>query len=172
MVQGTTSSRNIERGGRGRMKVEITIDEVELAHVYAWTAHHGQTDKRGDDYFWHLCRVAGRCKTPQTKAVAYLHDILEDTPVQIHQLMQLFTKETVEAVKVLTRDDDDTYERYIQRVVASKNRLAIVVKANDIEDHLRDTTYISDELINRYNLARVIIYQTMLDNMTVYCGRA
>lgn len=61
-------------------------------------------------------------------AVCYLHDIVEDTDVTIHDLDKDFTISVVFAVDLLTKDDR-SYEQYINDI--RKNWLAREVKICD-----------------------------------------
>ena len=53
----------------------------ELAFQIAKKAHSKQVDKAGKDYILHPMKVASYMDTDTEKAVAYLHDVLEDTNV-------------------------------------------------------------------------------------------
>ena len=50
----------------------------ELAFQIAKKAHSKQVDKAGKDYILHPMKVASYMDTDTEKAVAYLHDVLED----------------------------------------------------------------------------------------------
>ena len=50
------------------------------AEALARAAHATQVDLSGEPYTNHLARVAARVTSDDEKAVAWLHDILEDTP--------------------------------------------------------------------------------------------
>ena len=75
------------------------------------------------------------------KAVAYLHDALEDTDASVDELRNMFSTEIVDAVITLTRNKDDSYFEYIQKV--SKSKLAKKVKAADLLHNL-DITRIKE----------------------------
>ncbi|CZQ97351.1 HD domain-containing protein [Trichococcus flocculiformis] len=59
----------------------------ELAFEIAKAAHAGQTDKAGLDYILHPLQVAAEMTTDEEKAVALLHDIIEDTDVTASELL-------------------------------------------------------------------------------------
>ncbi|MDQ9887923.1 guanosine-3',5'-bis(diphosphate) 3'-pyrophosphohydrolase, partial [Acinetobacter pittii] len=66
------------------------------------------------------------------KAVAYLHDVIEDTWATTGDLKNAgFSDEIIEAVKLLTRDKDMDYEKYIENLC--KNPVAKTVKLADLE---------------------------------------
>lgn len=113
----------------------------ELALQIAKKAHEGQVDKAGKDYILHPMTVASYMDTDTEKAVAYLHDALEDTDASVDELRNMFSTEIVDAVITLTRNKDDSYFEYIQKV--SKSKLAKKVKAADLLHNL-DITRIKE----------------------------
>ena len=67
-------------------------------------AHEGQKDKGGNDYIEHVKIVANLVDTESEKAVALLHDIVEDTETTLEDLMAAgIPNEVVEAVAVITK---------------------------------------------------------------------
>lgn len=75
------------------------------------------------------------------KAVAYLHDVLEDTSVTVDELRKMFPNEIVDGVITLTHRKDESYFEYISRVSTSK--LVKKVKAADLLHNL-DITRIKE----------------------------
>lgn len=113
-----------------------TMDElVDLSRRVAVDAHDGILDKSGNPYIDHIFRVAERVEDPKEKMVAYLHDALEDTPVNEEDLRYLgFPDDVIKAVVVISKDNGENYDRYISHV--AKNPLATAVKLADLEDNL------------------------------------
>ena len=70
----------------------------ELAFQIAKKAHSKQVDKAGKDYILHPMKVASYMDTDTEKAVAYLHDVLEDTNVTEDELRNMFPNEIVDGV--------------------------------------------------------------------------
>lgn len=104
----------------------------ELAFEIAKEAHAGQTDKAGLDYILHPQQVAAMVTTDEEKAVALLHDIIEDTDVTVSDLLAKgLPANVVEAVKALTKKDNQNYAAYLAGV--KKNRLATAVKLADLK---------------------------------------
>ena len=104
----------------------------ELAFEIAKTAHAGQTDKAGLDYILHPLQVAAEMTTDEEKAVALLHDIIEDTDVTANELLAKgLPDNVVEAVKALTKKHNQNYAAYLAGV--KKNRLATAVKLADLK---------------------------------------
>ena len=112
---------------------------LQTAERIARVAHAGQTEKlSGLDYAQHLARVAARVESDDAKAVAWLHDVIEDTPLTVVDLRRAGIPEPVlEAVLILTHDKADTYAEYIACIRDEGNRLALTVKLADLRDHLR-----------------------------------
>lgn len=104
----------------------------ELAFEIAKTAHAGQTDKAGLDYILHPLQVAAEVTTDEEKAVALLHDIIEDTDVTASELLAKgLPDNVVEAVEALTKKHNQNYAAYLAGV--KKNRLATAVKLADLK---------------------------------------
>ena len=104
----------------------------ELAFEIAKAAHAGQTDKAGLDYNLHPLQVAAEVTTDEEKAVALLHDIIEDTDVTASELLAKgLPDNVVEAVEALTKKHNQNYAAYLAGV--KKNRLATAVKLADLK---------------------------------------
>lgn len=104
----------------------------ELAFEIAKEAHAGQTDKAGLEYILHPLQVAAEVTTDEEKAVALLHDIIEDTDVTASELLAKgLPDNVVEAVEALTKKHNQNYAAYLAGV--KKNRLATAVKLADLK---------------------------------------
>lgn len=115
---------------------ELEEDEfnILLAKNIAKSVHKGQVDKAGVDYFaGHLTTVANGVNNNKAKAIAYLHDSLEDTPLTSKELLKVFDKDIVKAVKVLTKPKNVKYLTYIRNV--KTNSLAKQVKLSDLRNN-------------------------------------
>ena len=98
-------------------------DDVKLAHEIAKRAHHDQVDKAGAPYILHSETVASFVTKDDEKIVAYLHDVIEDTPYQLSDLEEAgFSSEIIKAVDLLTRKDGQSYKQNLK-----------LVKRNDIK---------------------------------------
>ena len=114
---------------------------LELALSIATEAHRGQFDKAGIDYIEHPIYVASQVDTEEERAVALLHDVIEDSPVSAEELLQAGLPETVvTAVQVLTKKKEQDYQTYLETV--KKNPLARVVKLADLK-HNSDLSRLS-----------------------------
>ncbi len=122
----------------------------DVALRIAIKAHEGQKDKAGRAYVMHPIRVAERCKNPQAKVVALLHDTIEDTEVTAEQLRsEGMPEEIVTAVLLLTKRTGEDYDDYVRR--AAENAISREVKMADLEDNMdvRRLLTISDEDVAR-----------------------
>lgn len=137
----------------------LTKTAFELAKKY----HEGQVDKAEEPYIYHVLAVglfAGldakdNKEMERLIAIGLLHDILEDTKLEISELRKRIKDPVVcDTVVILTRKKDETYAEYILRV--KESRLATIVKLADIELHLRSTNgfEMPESLKKRYEKAR------------------
>ena len=111
------------------------MDQIQLAQQICQEAHDGQVDKAGKPYYLHPFAVADMCETEEEKVVAYLHDVLEDSEYdEMYLRMCGFSEKVVEAVKTLTKDLDEDYMQYIDRI--SQNKLATSVKLADLSHNM------------------------------------
>ncbi|HGL0517052.1 TPA: GTP pyrophosphokinase [Streptococcus pneumoniae] len=112
--------------------------QATKAHEVAKKAHFGQTDRAGIDYIKHPETVASFVTTDVEKAVAYLHDVIEDTTLTLLDLKKEgFSKNIIEAVDILTKKKGQDYQSYLNLV--KTNELARVVKLADLR-HNSDLT--------------------------------
>lgn len=105
---------------------------INIALSIAKKAHAGQVDKAGIDYIQHPLYVASQVKTEQEKAVALLHDVLEDSDITAADLLAYaLSNEVVTAVQTLTKKKGQRYQDYLEKV--KSNDLARVVKLADLK---------------------------------------
>ena len=116
----------------------MTLELSHLARGIAMTAHLGQKDKGGEPYIGHPARIALAVERAnyedEAVAVAWLHDVVEDTPWDLHDLMGVgFPPEVINAVEAITHRSHESRADYYTRV--KENRLAHIVKWYDVEDN-------------------------------------
>lgn len=119
--------------------IEFLVElDVKKTLDFVKKAHSGQL--YGDDPYWtHPRKVAvigrklfGQKFNQDAIKVAFLHDVVEDTKFSIEQLSRIgYSPEIVEAVSLLTKNKNLTYKENIKAIIASGNRLAIMVKYAD-----------------------------------------
>lgn len=104
----------------------------DLALSIAKKAHKGQYDKAGVNYIEHPLFVASLVDTQEEKAVALLHDVLEDSPYTAEELVLAGLPETVvSAVQTLTNKKGQDYQQYLELVKSSP--IARRVKLADLK---------------------------------------
>ncbi len=116
------------------------MNDLGRAKALAYLMHRGQ--RYGSmPYTYHLSQVAESQDVMRggeiMMSAAWLHDILEDTPVTLSDLHNFgFDQRVIDTVCILTRDDpdDEPYTTYITRVGFS--RRATIIKLADLKCHL------------------------------------
>jgi 3-dehydroquinate dehydratase len=114
-----------------------TNDLVERAKALAYRAHAGQVDKAGRPYIEHVARVAAAVsEDPDTEAVAWLHDVLEDSVAFNVEVFDSFPAKVWLATMRLTRvggQSSDDYYRNLRR-----SPITLRVKLADIADNANE----------------------------------
>jgi hypothetical protein len=112
------------------------------AHIARSIAEEGYRDRRnrfGDRLFDHAHRVADAVPT-QAQAVAWLHELLEETDADPGALCERgLSPVELAALELLTRMPTESYELYALRIAFApgpEGALARTVKVADIDDHL------------------------------------
>ena len=97
------------------------IELLELAIKTATEAHKGQTDKGGNPYIAHPTAVAAMVDNIEHKIVAYLHDVVEDTPITLEDLAGMgFPSGIVNSVRLLTKTKGLSNHEYLERIKADE----------------------------------------------------
>lgn len=116
-------------------------DQGALAEAIATDAHRGQFRNDGvTPYIEHPKRVASMLATRGSTlvAIAWLHDVLEDTAITAQDLLQQgIRQDIIDSVIRLTKDPSLTYEQNIDRICGDPN--AELVKIADHLDNLSDS---------------------------------
>lgn len=112
----------------------INTKLTRKAMIIAYEAHKNQVDKSGVPYIYHPIHVAEQMDTENECIIALLHDVVEDTNVTFKQLGEVFSKEIIDILKLLTKKKDIDYYEYINKV--KENTVARKVKIADIEHNL------------------------------------
>ena len=106
---------------------------AEKAEVQARCLHHGQKDKAGKPYIEHLEFVVEHLddSTDEMRAVAWLHDSVEDTAISIDEIQEQFGNVIANAILAISKRKDEDYQDYLIRV--KQNALARSVKLADLQ---------------------------------------
>ena len=106
---------------------EMTIKAMKIAYE----AHLGQLDYNDVPYIFHPYHLAEQMDDEVCCTVALLHDVVEDTPITLSDLEQIFPAQVVEIVRLLTHDEGVDYFDYIREI--KKNPIATKVKLEDLK---------------------------------------
>jgi len=108
---------------------------INKALEIAIKAHSQQVDKAGEAYILHPLRVMHQFVDKDLMIVSILHDVIEDSSFTLDDLADAgFSIEIIDAINCLTKQKDETYQSFIDRVMT--NSLAVKVKIADIKDNL------------------------------------
>jgi (p)ppGpp synthase/HD superfamily hydrolase len=117
-------------------------------------AHQDQTDKQDVAYILHPIRVAEALRrdgwSTAHQLTAVIHDLVEDTGVELGDIHRHFGEIIRDSVDALTRrkDEDETYKDYIRR--CCEDNLALTVKKYDVHDNADPRRYCKEVPYSRY----------------------
>jgi len=116
----------------------IDTQSLNEAIAMAVEAHNSQVDKNGHPYILHPLRVMtdvydGGYDLATVRA-AVLHDVVEDTDVELDEVQTTFGDWTAILVDCVSRADGETYKDFIERV--AENDDATAIKLADIRDNM------------------------------------
>lgn len=109
---------------------------LEKAIEIAARSHAGTRDKQqqGNPYILHPLRVMMGVEGEETRIVAVLHDVVEDTHITLDDIRaEEFSENIVEALGLVTHEDDQSYLEYV--IGCRKNEIARQVKLSDLQDN-------------------------------------
>jgi len=111
------------------------MDIIEKSLQIALEAYAGKKDKAGKTYILHPLRIMGTMETEEEMSVALLHDVIEDSEFTAEDLLaQGIPDNIVDAVSLLSKVDEESYEQFIKKILS--NKLASKIKKADIEDNI------------------------------------
>ena len=137
----------------------MSATQTEIAKFIAIQAHEGQLDKAGKPYIEHPRTVADAVEDDVAKAVAWLHDVVEDTSMTFDDLQAAgIASEVINHLRLLTHDKSVPYMEYI---AALKNDpVAREVKLADLR-HNSDLSRLNT--ITDKDRERLVKYQQALE---------
>ena len=128
------------------------------AYVFARKAHENQKRASGEEYFTHPCAVARILSDlgldAKAIAAAFLHDVIEDTPVSEGDIRKEFGEEVLELVVGVTKLDkiqfhskeEEQAENFRKIFVAmAKDIRVIIIKLADRLHNMRSLNFLSKE---------------------------
>lgn len=105
--------------GQRKRGVTSPWELLHAARKLAWAAHRGQVDKAGQDYVGaHVADVARRVARfgPRPEVVAWLHDVVEDTDVELDDIHRGFGEEITYDVDAITHREHEPRTAYYARI--------------------------------------------------------
>jgi hypothetical protein len=156
--------------GEAELSETISLDTIKKL---ARRVHAGQVDPDGMPHYAHCERVANAVETWEEKAVALLHDAIEDSDETAQSLRAKGVPALiVEGVEILTRRARESYMHYVARVADALGEgadLARVIKVADASDNLsRSRTPALAERAQKYE--QVLAYLTQRHEKCPFCG--
>ena len=145
----------------------IYTDKTKKAMKLCYEAHKDQVDKSGLPYVFHPAHVAEQMTDEATTIVALLHDVVEDTDYTLEDLAaEGFEKEILEAVALMTHEDDVPYLDYVAKL--KNNPIARAVKLADLA-HNSDLSRIGEldeetrKRLEKYKKATALLKESIAD---------
>ena len=156
------------------------LDLVLRAHDFAKKAHTNQKRASGEDYFTHPCAVAEILVNlgldAATVAAAFLHDVIEDTPVSEGDIKKEFGDEVLELVLGVTKleriefvsHEEEQAENFRKIFVAmAKDIRVIIIKLADRLHNMRSLNFLSHERQIRMARETLDIFVPLADRLGI-----
>lgn len=116
-----------------QMQKILSYKDLSKAIILATQLHERQKDKAGNPYIEHCFKVMLKVNSLEEKIIAILHDTIEDCNYDVYSIALEFNEQIAIAVNLLTKNPEDNYETYIDKLIASNNINALKVKQADLE---------------------------------------
>jgi (p)ppGpp synthase/HD superfamily hydrolase len=149
------------------MSTERLLELLELAKKVAIQAHADKLDDGGEPYWKHPEAVAARMTSLEGKMAAWLHDVVEDTPITIEDLRRMgFPSLVLDAVYAVTRQiRHGQKEKYIAEFIPRIKRsgpLAVELKLADLDHNMSPERVAKlppekQDIVRRYERAKRIL---------------
>ncbi len=153
---------------------------LEKAYYFAKEAHKNQKRVSGEEYFTHPCAVAKILidlgLDAHTVAAAFLHDVIEDTPVSEGDIKKEFGDEVLELVQGVTKLDkiefnsreEEQAENFRKIFVAmAKDIRVIIIKLADRLHNMRSLNFLSAERQQRIARETLDIFVPIADRLGI-----
>ena len=113
------------------------MTELEIANNLVNYYFKDKKDKGGHPYIEHLYYVSSKGRNEMEQIIGLLHDILEDTKITPTNILESgISKEIVEAIYLLTKDENMPYSDYITNLIYSGNESVLYIKKVDMEHNM------------------------------------
>ena len=119
------------------MKLKSALEIAMDAHIEdSWGDHPYLTHLALTTY--NTTRILAEAEIEDTDDfvnAAWLHDVIEDHPEYEDQIREEFP-ELINSLLLVSRDKKDTYAEFIDKIVGSGDKIAVVVKLADMTTNL------------------------------------
>ncbi len=156
------------------------VELCEKAYDYAKKAHANQKRASGEDYFTHPCAVVKILidlgLDAQTLAAAFLHDVIEDTPVSEGDIRKEFGDEVLGLVQGVTKlekieftsKEEEQAENFRKIFVAmAKDIRVIIIKLADRLHNMRSLNFLSVERQQRMARETIEIFAPLAGRLGI-----
>ena len=153
---------------------------LKRAYEFAKKAHVNQKRASGEDYFVHPCTVARILVDlgldSATVAAAFLHDVIEDTPVSEGDIKKEFGDEVLELVVGVTKlekiqfhsKEEEQAENFRKIFVAmAKDIRVIIIKLADRLHNMRSLNFLSFERQQRMARETLDVYAPLAHRLGI-----
>ena len=153
---------------------------LEKSYYFAKEAHKNQKRVSGEEYFTHPCAVAKILidlgLDAQTVAAAFLHDVIEDTPVSEGDIKKEFGDEVLELVQGVTKLDkiefnsrEEEQAENLRKIFAAmaKDIRVIIIKLADRLHNMRSLNFLSAERQQRIARETLDIFVPIADRLGI-----
>ncbi len=120
----------------------------------AFDTHKEQVDKSGLPYVFHPFEVASAVTGEYETCVALLHDVVEDAEITLEELSKEFPCEIIDALRLLTHDENVPYFDYIRAI-----RGTAIAKAVKLADLQHNSNLALLDTVTEKDLKRVEKYK-------------
>ena len=122
-------------------------EQLEIAIELAIKYHKGQMDKGGNPYILHPLEVMNNVDKMESKIVAVLHDIIEDTKCTVDILRGWgINEDAIKSINKLTHKEGMSYMEYITEI--SYDFIATEVKLADLKCNM-DLSRLNRKITNK-----------------------
>ncbi|MBQ3597146.1 MAG: bifunctional (p)ppGpp synthetase/guanosine-3',5'-bis(diphosphate) 3'-pyrophosphohydrolase [Clostridia bacterium] len=153
---------------------------VQKAYEFSKQAHKNQKRASGEEYFIHPCFVAGILVDlgldASTVAAAFLHDVIEDTPVSENHIKSEFGEEVLALVQGVTKlekiqftsTEQEQAENFRKLFVAmAKDIRVIIIKLADRLHNMRSLNFLSKERQQKIAKETIDIYAPLAGRLGI-----
>lgn len=162
-------------------KPEFDVAKIKAAYEFAEKAHRGQKRESGEDYIIHPLEVASLVfdlgMDTTSIVAALLHDVVEDTPVELEEIERLFGPNVamlVDGVTKLTRlnfqtQQEQQMENLRKMFLAMTHDLrVIIIKLADRLHNMRTLKHLPEEKQKKIARETIEIYAPLTHRLGMW----